>query len=423
MPEPVFLHTPEFKRDPYPVYAALRERGPVHRVRFPSGVVGWLVTGYDAAVATLSDPRLAKNHRHGGDQWRRLSASMPEPYHGRLQAHLLHQDPPDHTRMRKHVTDSFSPKRMAALRGRIEEIAESLLDDVVRVARRDGQADLVEHFAAELPLHALAEVLGLPEDYRERFDPAWRRVVAPVGPEEPGRAAYLALLAGCQDYIADLLAHKRSHPGEDLLTALVRAHDAGELAEHELSSMVFQLFAAGQEPVTGQITTMTVALLAHPAEFAALAEDPGLLPGAVEELFRYDGSFEITTWRFFREDSDLHGTRIPAGESVIVSLAAANRDGRRFADPDRLDLTRSPNPHLAFGHGHHFCPGAALARVQAQTAVSTLVRRLPGLRLAMPAAELPWVQAVLGRGVTRLPVTFGAAPRPAPALSAPGGLS
>ncbi|WHT17764.1 cytochrome P450 [Crossiella sp. CA-258035] len=414
--EPVFLHTRDFKRDPYPVYARLREQGPVHRVAFPSGVVGWLVTGYDAAVSALADPRLSKDHRHGGEQWRRLSASMPEPYHGRLQAHLLHQDPPAHTRMRRHVTDSFSPRRMAALRAKVEEIAESLLDDVVAQVRRGGSADLVEHFAAEFPFLALSEVLGIDADFRARFRPEWRKVVAPVGPNEPGRPAYLALLEGCQDYIAELVAHKRKHPADDLLSALVRANEAGDLADHELSSMIFQLFAAGQEPVTNQITTMTVALLDHPAEFAELARRPELLPGAVEELFRYDGSFEITTWRFFREDSELHGVPIPAGESVIVSLGAANRDGRRFADPDRLDFTRSPNPHLAFGHGIHFCPGAALARIQGQTAISALVRRLPGLRLAVPAADLEWIQAVLGRGVARLPVTFEHA-RAQPALA------
>lgn len=409
MMEPVFLHTTEFKRDPYPVYARLREAGPVHRVRFPSGVIGWLVTGYEAAVATLADPRLSKDHRHGGEQWRRLSASMPEPYHGRLQAHLLHQDPPAHTRMRRHVTDSFAPRRMAALRERVAAIAEELLDEVVARIADGGSADLVEHFAAEFPFLALSEVLGIDQDFRARFRPEWRKVVAPVGPTEPGRPAYLALLAGCQDYIADLVAHKRKHPADDLLSALVRARDAGDLAEHELSSMIFQLFAAGQEPVTNQITTMTVALLDHPAEFAELARRPELIPGAVEELFRYDGAFEITTWRFFREDNELHGVRVPAGESVIVSLGAANRDGRRFAEPDRLDFTRSPNPHLAFGHGIHFCPGAALARIQGQLAVSALIRRLPGLRLAAPAAELAWIQAVLGRGVARLPVTLDTA--------------
>ncbi|MFE3651814.1 cytochrome P450 [Streptomyces sp. NPDC059152] len=404
--DPIPLYGADYKRDPYPLYAELRARGPVHRVRFPSGVCAWLVTGYDAAQQALTDPRLGKHHSRGNAAWRARASIMPEPQHSQLQVHLLHQDPPRHTAMRRMVTDAFAPQRVEALRPRFQETADALLD---RFAG-SGRADLVAEFAAHFPFRVLAEVIGLPEAFAGRFDRDWGKVVQPVGPTDPGRPAYEARLRGLQQYIADLVVHKRRAPGEDLLSRLVVARDAGELTPAELDSMIFQLLVAGQEPVTNQITTALVTLLRHPDQLAALAARPELLPRAVEELLRHDAAFELTTWRFFAEDSELHGTRIPAGDSVIVSLCAANRDPRRFADADVLDFDRSPNPHLAFGQGSHFCPGAALARAELQIALGTLVRRLPGLRLAVPEDELAWIPAVLARGVNRLPVTYAPDP-------------
>ncbi|MCL6298173.1 cytochrome P450 family protein [Streptomyces kronopolitis] len=403
--EPVELHGAEYKRDPYPLYAELRERGPVHRVRFPSGVHAWLVTGYEAAHRALTDARLGKHHSRGNAAWRARASIMPEPQHSQLQVHLLHQDPPRHTELRRLLGDAFAPQRVEALRPRFQAMADALLDGLPE----SGEADLVEAFAARFPFRVLAEVIGLPEEFADRFDRDWGKVVQPVGPTDPGRPAYEARLRGLQQYIADLVDHRRASGGTDLLSRLVAAHEAGALGREELDSMLFQLLVAGQEPVTNQITTALVTLLRHPDHLAALAARPELLPRAVEELLRYDSAFELTTWRFLAEDAELHGTRIPAGDSVIVSLCAANRDERQFPDPDTLDFERSPNPHLAFGHGIHFCPGAALARIELQIALGTVLRRLPGLRPAVPDGELRWIPAVLARGVDRLPVAYGAA--------------
>ncbi|RXS84746.1 cytochrome P450 [Streptomyces sp. TM32] len=413
-PDPVELYGPEYKRDPYPLYAELRERGPVHRVRFPSGVCAWLVTGYEAAHRALTDARLGKHHSRGNAAWRARASIMPEPQHSQLQVHLLHQDPPRHTELRRLLGDAFAPQRVEGLRPRFQAMADALLDDLPE----SGEADLVAAFAARFPFRVLAEVIGLPEEFEARFDRDWGKVVQPVGPTDPGRPAYEARLRGLQQYIADLVRHQRAVGGEDLLSRLVAARDAGALGQEELDSMIFQLLVAGQEPVTNQITTALVTLLRHPAHLAALADRPELLPRAVEELLRYDSAFELTTWRFLAEDADLHGTRIPAGDSIIVSLCAANRDARQFPDADTLDFDRSPNPHLAFGHGIHFCPGAALARIELQIALGTLLRRLPGLRPAVPESELNWIPAVLARGVDRLPVTYGAAGR-CPVTSGP----
>lgn len=404
--EPVELYGPEYTRNPYPLYAELRERGPVHRVRFPSGVCAWLITGYEAAHRALTDPRLGKHHSRGNAAWRARASIMPEPQHSQLQVHLLHQDPPRHTALRRLITDAFAPQRVESLRPRFQAMADALLDALPD----DGGADLVEGFAARFPFQVLAEVIGLPQEFADRFDRDWGKVVQPVGPADPGRPAYEARLRGLQQYIADLVRHKRAEGGEDLLSRLVAARDTGRLGQEELDSMVFQLLVAGQEPVTNQITTALVSLLRYPAQLATLAGRPELLPQAVEELLRHDSAFELTTWRFFAEDTELYGTRIPAGDSVIVSLSAANRDSRQFPDADALHFDRTPNPHLAFGHGIHFCPGAALARIELQVAVGTLLRRLPDLRLAVPEDELAWTPAVLARGVARLPVTYGGCP-------------
>ncbi|MFE1886163.1 cytochrome P450 family protein [Streptomyces diastatochromogenes] len=402
LPDPVPLMGCPYKSNPYPLYERMRDAGPVHRVLFPSGVQAWLVTGYDAAHSALGDDRLGKNHDRGNDRWRARASIMPEPQHSQLQVHLLHQDPPKHTRMRRFVTDAFTPRRIESLRPRFQERADALVDALPET----GPADLVGGFAALFPFQVLAEVIGLPDELASRFDRDWGKVVQPVGPTDPGRPAYEARLHGLQSYIADVVAHKRDHGDDDLLSRLVAARDQGELSQEELDSMIFQLLVAGQEPVTNQITTALIALFRHPDQLARLRDTPDLLPRAVEELLRHDSAFELTTWRFFDEDSDLHGTTIPAGDSVIVSLCAANRDPRRFPAPDTLDLDRSPNPHLAFGHGIHFCPGAALARAELQIALGTLLARLPGLHLAIDDEDLAWIPAVLGRGTHQLPVGY-----------------
>ncbi|MFE5893530.1 cytochrome P450 [Streptomyces sp. NPDC056462] len=400
--DPVPLTGCPYKADPYPLYERMREAGPVHRVLFPSGVQAWLVTGYDAAHAALNDDRLGKNHDRGNDRWRARASIMPEPQHSQLQVHLLHQDPPKHTHMRRFVTDAFTPRRIEQLRPRFQVLADALVDALPE----GGPTDLVAGFAAHFPFRVLAEVIGLPRELAARFDRDWGKVVQPVGPTDPGRPLYEARLQGLQSYIAEAVTHKHEHADDDLLSRLVLARDQGELSQEELDSMIFQLLVAGQEPVTNQITTALIALFRHPDQLVRLRDDPALMPRAVEELMRHDSAFELTTWRFFDQDSDLHGTGIPAGDSVIVSLCAANRDPRRFDDPDALDLDRSPNPHLAFGHGIHFCPGAALARAELQIALGTLLRRLPGLHLAIGDEDIEWTPAVLGRGTNRLPVGY-----------------
>lgn len=404
--EPVDLAGPAVTRDPYPTYARLRESGPVHRVRFPSGVEGWLVTGYDAARATLADPRLGKSHALGGARWRRLAAIMPEPQHTRLQGHLLHLDAPRHTVLRRLVAGALGRPAAEALRPRVEAHAHALLDCLAADGTvRSGSADLVAGFAAPLALAVLGDAIGLSPAQRAAFRPEWCSVVRPVGPRSPDRATYVARLAAVEDYVDGLVTAKRAQAADDLLGRLVRARDDGRLTDSELTSSVFQLLVAGQEPVSAQIGNALLALLLHPDQADQLRREPARIPGAVEELLRYDGAFELTTWRFLAEDAPLHGVEVPAGESVIVSLAAADRDPRRFPDADTLDVTRPAAGHLAFGHGVHHCAGAALGRVELQVALEAVLARLPEVRLAVPPEELSWVPSAIGRGLSALPVT------------------
>ncbi|ADG80354.1 Cytochrome P450 OS=Tsukamurella paurometabola (strain ATCC 8368 / DSM / CCUG 35730 / CIP 100753/ JCM 10117 / KCTC 9821 / NBRC 16120 / NCIMB 702349 / NCTC 13040) OX=521096 GN=Tpau_3776 PE=3 SV=1 [Tsukamurella paurometabola] len=397
------LHGDAYYRAPHTVFDTLTAAGPVHPVDFPA-VPAWLVTGYDAAVSALTDERLGKDHSRGNARWRARASVMAEPQHSRLQAHLLHQDPPRHTVMRALVTGAFTARRTEQQRPSITRHVAELIDALPA----SGTVDLVSAFAAQLPLRALADAIGLPADLVARFDPAWGGVVAPVGPDDPRRPRYEELLLGLEGYIAEVMDRFASGGGDPdcLLGKLVAAEESGEIDRDELRSMIFQLLAAGQDPVTNQLALSILALLEHPAQLDELRTHPDRIDAAVEELLRRESAFVLTTWRFFDRDTEFGGHTVPAGDSVIVSLMAANRDPARFDCPHAVDLQRSPNPHLAFGHGAHYCPAAALARIELQEALGAVLRRLDGLRLACTDADLEFFHAPLARGVRCLPVSY-----------------
>jgi cytochrome P450 len=394
------LYGEDFKADPQTTYAALGEEGPLHRVEFPSGVVGWVVTDYTAGCGLLNDPEMSKDHRHGTDKWRATASRMPEPFHSRMQVHLMHRDPPDHTRMRRMLTEALSPRAVAAAMPRIREVAEELADRIEAVEETDLQAT----FAFPLAFIVLCELVGIPRPAAERFERRWCEAVNSVGPRHPHRAHYVQILRELDAFITDLLTQARQSEDENLLRRLVENTDRGELTPEELSSTVFQLLIPGSGPVMTQIGNSALRLLEHPQALAQCRAHPEVLATAVDELLRFDGSFELTTWRLNTRPRELFGTEVPAGDPIMVSLASANRDPQRFPDPDRLDLNRAPNPHLSFGHGIHYCPGAALARAEVRVALEVLLRRFPNLSLAVPPDELSWSQAVLVHGLTALPV-------------------
>jgi cytochrome P450 len=384
---------PAFQTDPHPVYAQWRQATPVRRVTLPNGVTTWLVTRYEDARQALSDPRLSKARPVG----QATDRALPPAVGAAVSQHMLSADPPDHTRLRRLVSGAFTARRIEALRPRIEEITDDLL---AAMAGRD-RLDLIDAFAFPLPIQVICELLGVPVADRDSFRAWSNTIVAGSQAREQLPAAMQAMVA----YIRELIAERRAHGGEDLLSGLIGVRDEQDrLSEDELSSMVFLLLIAGHETTVNLIGNGTYLLLTERDRWDRLRVDPALLPSAIEEFLRFEGPVETATFRVATEDLQLGGVTIRDGDPVLVGLLAADRDGQRFPDADELQLDRAQNPHLAFGHGIHYCLGAPLARLEAQVAFGKLLARFPDLRLAVPAEQLTWRPGVLMRGLHELPV-------------------
>ncbi|MCB5179454.1 cytochrome P450 family protein [Streptomyces antimicrobicus] len=386
-------HAEGFTADPYPYYAELREAGPVHRVALDNGDLVWLVVGHEACREALNHPALSKNWQD--------SVYFGDVVASAVNHHMLESDPPRHTRLRRLVAREFTGRRVEAMRPRVQEITDGLLDAMAADGAR--RADLIRSLAFPLPMTVICELLGVPDLDREQFRRWSNEVVAPSSP-----AASSWALAEVAHYLGELIEDKRCSPGEDLMSALIRTRDEGgdRLSHEELVSMAFLLLVAGHETTVNLIGNGVRALLDHPDQLAALRADPDLLDGAVEEMLRYDGPVENSTFRFAREDTVVAGVPVPAGDAVLVSLAGADRDPSRFPAPDTFDIRRAPQGHLAFGHGIHFCLGAPLARLEGRIAVRSLLERFPGLARDPEGEEPEWITGTLIRGMKRLPVRW-----------------
>ncbi|WP_433926478.1 cytochrome P450 [Sorangium cellulosum] len=396
--DPVNLASPEFKSNAYSVYARLRAEEPVHRTTLPDGRVLWLVTRYDDCVAALKDERLVKDWRAiGVDLFGMDSARML------LEQHMLNMDPPDHTRLRAIVNKAFTPRLVEGLRGRIQAIADSLLDDV----EERGEMDIVADYAFPLPIIVIAEMLGVPVEDRHRIR-AWSDAIVGGVPTRERVERMEGLIKEFKDYLLAMVEERRRAPREDLLSALVHVEEegAGKLDEKELLSMVFLLLVAGHETTVNLIANGILALLTHPAEREKLRADPSLMKSAIEELLRYDSPVETATFRFAREDVELGGAVIPKGDAVVVVLGSANRDPELTPSPETLDLAREPNRHIAFGLGVHYCLGAPLARLEGQIAIGTILRRMPNLALEVEPEAIQIRPSLIVRGPAALPVSF-----------------
>ncbi|MGI5142507.1 MULTISPECIES: cytochrome P450 family protein [unclassified Streptomyces] len=407
--QPVLLpySDPAFVTDPFPVYRQLRDDGPVQRALIAGGLEAWLVMRYEDALAALSDPRLSSDVRDASDP--RLTQQLPATERESFLRNMLRADPPDHTRLRRLVSKAFTARRVAELRPRVQEITDRLLDAVVP----NGRADLVADLALPLPVTVISELLGVPAADRHDFQ-HWTDDMIRRGTELPDPAVVDAAWRRMRSYLTDLLRAKRTRPADDLLSALIVARDEEQrLDEDELVAMAFLLLVAGYITTVNLIGGGISVLLAHPDQLRTLRDDPALLPDAIEEFLRYDGPVNPGIARFAREDVEIGGVTIPRGATVLIASAIADRDPSRFTDPDRLDIARRDNAHLAFGHGIHYCLGAPLARLEGQIAIGTVLRRLPRLALAVPPGDLRWRPSGL-RGPERLPVTFTAGcPEPA----------
>jgi cytochrome P450 len=315
---------------------------------------------------------------------------------------MLLMNPPDHTRLRTLVTKAFTPRVVESLRPRIQEVVDQLLVAV----QEAGAMDVIADLAYPLPVIVIAGMLGVPAEDRESFK-GWSRDLArtldPIITPEVLTAGDEATVAFI-DYFRALVAKRRKDPQDDLLSGLIAAEEQGDrLSEDELLATAVLLFGAGHETTMNLIGNGLLALLRNPHQFEKLRDDPSLAPSAVEEFLRYDGPVQMTA-RTALEDVEINGRTIAKGQQAVILLGAANRDPAQFADPDRLDLTRRDNRTLAFSHGIHYCLGAPLARVEAQIAINTLLRRLPALRLQ--TEELEWRETVTLRGLKALPAVF-----------------
>jgi cytochrome P450 len=388
---------PEFVADPYPTYHRLRAEDPVHQS--PLGF--WVLTRYEDVVSVLRDPRLIKEPIAAFVAARFGLAAPPTG----MGLSMLDRDPPDHTRLRGLVSKAFTPRVIEQLRPHIQQIVDGLLD---RVEGERGM-DLIEQFAYPLPVIVICEMLGVPVADHERFK-GWGLDIARgldaimLPPDSPVAERSVVARRALAEYFRGLIAERRAAPRDDMLSGLIAAEEAGDkLSEDELLATCILLLVAGHETTVNLIGNGSLALLRHPNQRRRLQEDPGLIVTAVEELLRFDGPVQRTS-RIPSEDVTIGGKIIGKGEMVMPFIGAADRDPAQFRDPDRLDIGRADNRHIAFGWGIHFCIGAPLARVEGQIAINTLLRRRPKLALATDTPE--YRQSLTLRGLSALPVSF-----------------
>lgn len=388
------------RRNPQAVYAQMREHDPVYAATGPvSGNRFWFFTRYHDVQAVLKDPRFGKDVRNLPPEiGQRFMPAAPDPIFQAIDRHMLNLDPPNHTRLRALVHKAFTPKVIEEMRPRIAAIARDLLDAMAA----SNEADLIDAFAFPLPVTVIAELLGIPAADRDKFR-RWTKALLEGDSEADSRES--AMEFGI--YMNALADERRDNPRGDILSNLVHAEEQGDrLDRMELLSMLFLLLVAGHETTVNLIGNGTLALLTRPDQHAKLRENPDLIGTAVEEMLRYNGPVETPTIRFAMEDVAWDGYRISAGDMLMPSLLGANRDPAVFDDPDTFDITRSPNPHIAFGYGIHFCLGAPLARMEGAIAINALLARFPNLRLNADPDTLKWTEQLLIHGLLTLPVSW-----------------
>jgi cytochrome P450 len=387
----------EFNADPWELYRRLRAEAPVAPVTLSSGRKAWIVTRYDDALSVLRDPLFTKERNKARGVDSRPSLLAPKILRA-LERNMLDVDDPDHRRLRALVQKAFTPRLIESMSDSVARIARELLDALPQ----DRPFDLLEHFARPLPVRVIAEMLGIAPSERHHFERWSARIVAADSSDWAKLRALPSIYAFVR-YIGRLIDARRANAGTDFISALVAAEEEGEkLDREELVAMIFILLVAGHETTVNLIGNGMLALLTHPAELARLRNDRALLGSAIEEMLRYASPLQMATERYACPGAAAGGVSIPRGDLVYVSLAAANRDERQFEDPDRFDISRSPNPHLAFGLGIHHCLGAPLARLEGAIAIDALVSRFGEIRLTERPGKLRWRKGVVLRGLERL---------------------
>jgi cytochrome P450 PksS len=391
----------EFKADPFPFLARLRASDPVYRTTLPDKTAVWLITRYDDVTALLRDERFTKNRRSALTKEQLRKLPWTPPMFRPLERNMLDLDPPDHTRLRSLVHKAFTPSLVEQMRSRTQAIADELLDRVVS----RGEMDLIRDFALPLPMTIITEILGVPAKDHDKFH-KWSKAVVSLSSPNPALRVLPAVWKFIR-YLRRFFKLRRRDPQNDLVTALIKVEEAGDkLSEDELLAMVFLLLIAGHETTVNLIGNGTLALIENPSEMRKLQSEPSLVKPAIEELLRYTSPVLMTTERYARGNATIHDVTIPQGEMTLGVIGSANRDETVFDNPNELQITREPNRHLSFGQGIHFCLGAPLARMEAQIAFTTLLRRLPDLRLKNSPHSLRWRPSMILRGLSELPLKY-----------------
>jgi cytochrome P450 len=395
------LLTPEYTANPYALYSQLRTQEPVF---WDEQANAWVLTRYSDTASVLRDPHFSAGRLSIGTDWipEELQATLA-PTVRALTKQMLFQNPPDHTRLRGLVSKAFTPRIIEALRPRIQQLVDELLDAV----QASGQMNFINDFARPLPAIVIAEMLGVPPEDRAQFT-IWTndfaRLLDGGNATIEGVMQSLYGVSAFMDYFREIIRQRRTAPRDDLLQAMITAEEQGDkLNEEELLGNCVLLLAAGHGTTTHLLGNGLLALLRNPEQLAHWKNDPSLAQYAVAELLRYDSPVQLNS-RHPTVDIEIGGKHIEADQGVIMLLGAANRDPAQFAHPDQLDLHRSENRHMAFGLGIHFCLGAPLARLEGEVAFNTLLRRLPDLQLA--TEEVEWTPSIAFRGLMELPVSF-----------------
>jgi cytochrome P450 len=386
---------PEFRRNPYPRYAELRESPVLH-----PGTFGlWVLTRHADVQAALRDSRLSSHPRHSVGERRAQRQQIPILGDGGLEIMLV-ADPPDHTRLRRLASKAFTPRAVEQLRPRVTSLVDGLLDE----ALERGEFDLMHHLAEPLPVMVICDLLGVPVEDQEQFKPWSTAIARMLDPDVDASSLGGAIPAvvGFVQYFAGLIQQRRADPRDDLLTALIAAEaDGDKLSQQELFAMVILLFVAGHETTTNLLGNGTLALLRNPDQWAGLQANPDLAVPGTDELLRYDSPVQATA-RVATCDLEINGIPLAKGEGVVCGLAAANRDPRYVDDPERLGLSRGAPTHLSFGNGMHHCLGAPLARLEGQVVFRALATRCASLELVEP--DPPYRDHFILRGLESLPV-------------------
>jgi cytochrome P450 len=395
----VNILSPEFKANPFPLLARLRAEQPLCRITLPDKTPVWLVTRYEDVKTLLTDERFAKSRYNALTPEQLRKQPWVPPMFRPLERTMVDLDPPDHTRLRQFVYKAFTPRLIEQMRERVQTLANELLDAVTRKA----EMDLIREYALPLPMTIITEILGVPTQDRDKFH-KWSKVIVAVDQFDANWRVIPAIWM-FNRYLRRFFKVRRADLRDDLVSALIQGEEAGDrLSEDELLAMVFLLLVAGHETTVNLIASGTLELLRHHDQMEKLRRDPTLIKSAVEELLRYTAPVFNSTERYAREDVTIQGVTISRGEMTLGVIGSANRDETVFENPDILDIEREPNKHLSFGHGIHYCLGAALARLEAQIAISTLLERMPKMRLKGPPESLRWRRSLILRGLAALPV-------------------